>query len=91
MGTRNDMHIILNVHPLCKPMQSKIGTHAVKNEWDRGEAKAICKHKRGGGYKTNGDIHALMGSLRSKSHLQTCKRGREYKTHCGFCAIMGSR
>ena len=49
LGTRNDMHINLNVHPLCKPMQSKIGTHAVKNEWDRGEAKAIWKHKKGEG------------------------------------------
>ena len=27
--------------------RANAGTHAVENEWDRGEAKAICKHKNG--------------------------------------------
>ena len=29
--------------------RANVGTHAVENEWDRGEAKAICKHKKGEG------------------------------------------
>ena len=26
--------------------RANVRTHAVENEWDRGEAKAICKHKK---------------------------------------------
>ena len=29
--------------------RANVGTHAVENEWDRGEVKAICKHKNGEG------------------------------------------
>ena len=29
--------------------RANFGTYAVENEWDRGEAKAICKHNKGEG------------------------------------------
>ena len=29
--------------------RGNVGTHAIENEWDRGEAKAIRKHKNGEG------------------------------------------
>ena len=38
--------VLFNFFIYLSHTRANVGTHAVKNEWDRGEAKAICKHKK---------------------------------------------
>ena len=62
-----------------------VGTHAIENEWDRGEAKAICKNKRREG-KTKHIVTFMQESDRgeAKASCQYKKRGGNTK-HTTTC------